>query len=178
MNGHDFVPAAGEPGISACRHAGCTVRRDSRGGWWQRAKGGRWIHGYALLPVCIVTPCGGTSPASSTCSASWPNGSCDRPRRANGLCQGHNAQRRRAEQAGLAVVYAQLRGPGGADPRGLVSVTVLVPAGDVAVLSEAAAARGAPVSELYREAVADFTERLRGRQQGSPGASSRRAAPG
>jgi hypothetical protein len=92
------------------------------------------------------------------CSATWPNGCCDRAPGPShgGLCPTHYQQQRRGRP------FAPIRGPAGADPRALVSVTFHVPADDGAAMADEAARRGVPVSEVYREAVSAYLLTLHG----------------
>lgn len=93
--------------------------------------------------------------APAECIATWLGGRCIRAPRSSGLCAGHLAQLRRGLE------YASLRAPHGADPRGLVSVTIQVPRADADTLTAGATTRGVAVTELYREAAAELAQRLR-----------------
>lgn len=95
----------------------------------------------------------------STCTATWPGGTCPHDPAHLGLCSGHYQQQRRGKP------FTALRLQHAKDPRDLRPLTVGVPAEDLATLTAEAESRPVPVSEVVREGLAELARRIRERQR-------------
>lgn len=93
------------------------------------------------------------------CRATWSGGACARESASNGLCYTHDQQRRRGKP------FTAIRIAHGKDPRDLRPLSVSIPAEDLATLAAEAQSKSAPVSEIVREVLAEYTQRTRERQR-------------
>lgn len=93
----------------------------------------------------------------STCTATWPGGTCPNDPAHLGLCSGHYQQQHRGRP------FTALRTLHAKDPRDLRPLTVGVPAEDLATLTTESESRAVPLSEVVREGLAEHVQRIRER---------------